>query len=502
MEYHIVVPKNVFLKLRFVLGQLESNINHSRLDKTYYEYQELENINLELPDEITIVDQIENRLKTLNDNSKEAALELILLNSYSKNERVVISNCDLNDFQRVELLRTILAILPDKDSVEYSICLGAFLKSDTSLFDATFIYDDVPPASLSGNIIDYRTLTTDKDRLQNGFGTLILDMVSFLGIKKTAEFMRQTTHKLDGTVNNEIDKLRFLYTEIILEAKLDQGTGTIEELQEYIRKKGVIGITRYKNNIRKLFGENRQLFIRLLKNFPAEILNNGFRENFWGTLDQLNLEDFITIANKAELRGTLSRNEINILSNWLIQKYRIEVFSIADRLESANSISSSEKRELDKRIFQDVFDATLFMHEIVKNLETDQLLDPNNFLSDQAKEHVLFQSYEYLYKNTALPHEFIVTNTKFIIDHIEWFQQLVLLTIKHNHYGFFTSELMGLIYRYYWLNNQSKWDDFLVRWNDSPQNRIDLNVWTIILFLNEKYERKKQEKILLGVILN
>ncbi len=487
MEHHAVIPKALFYRLRFNIPQIISSIDIPQLNIVYFSnHQELGNIVVELPSDDQISGRLRESLNLLSTKKKDALLLLEILNNFSiTRECLTVVNCNMNTAERLNLLLNALILLPDKDAVEFRFCTSSYIKAKPTLFNVMILESDVKVST--SRQVDFLRLVWKENNIPNGYGTLLLNMISDLGVELTARLMSLSTHQLsDKLPNNGFEKLKSLYFEISAQQRLDDGIGwSLEDLLGYMKKNRDQGAKKYRRHIEDLFQNNISAFTTLLKEFPKEIIENGFREFAFHVLANLSLRDLKIVFINASLAGSLSSKELFLLSKWIGEKFSGNMHKHLDVLVASEVINLEEKDELIRLLLKNKFDADVFMSELDRFIQAENLPSINSYIHSKDIEAVFIaKAYSYLTNNVNIAPDELKENLQYIKTHVEWFHKLVILSLQHGKYDFLSDQLLGTIYQNYWSTHESAWKQ-IVFFGEKLNNPTQLLPLLSLIFLTD-----------------
>lgn len=494
MEHHIVIPKLMFYRLRFNMPPLLFSPRIPKLNKIYYSGQlKLDNIEVELASADQISHALTKSLNFLYSKSKDALLMLEILNNFSiTGDCLTVVNCEMDVSRRLNLFLTILMLLPDKDAADFKFCTASYIKAKPSLFNVIMLEPDLPVSSLKQ--VDASRLVEKDNNISNGYGTLLLKMINNVGIEDTIKLMCLSTHRLaDNPHSNGIEELKSLYAENLTQKRLNEGVGwTLEDLHGYIKKNRDRGVQRYASNIESLLHENMDGFLKLLKDFPVEILQNGFRKYILIALNRLSLNEIDFIFVNGGLAGTLSQEELQALSKLLSEKLSGNIINNRlDALVASGAIVNKEKEEIIHFLLKNKFDPDIFMIEVDKFSEAEQLpsyaiyINPKDIDTD-----FIAKTYSCLSNDAEIPVLEFVKNLQYVKAHIDWFHKFVVLALRHGKYGFLSHKLLGVLYKEYWRNHAIQWKEVLTIWKKEKNLNQSLPLLSLIYLVENSVEKE------------
>lgn len=464
MEHYIIIPASIFLNLRFDIVQLTEAQEKPKLDEVYSSGgQVLDPIRVSIPS----VDQVEaflkNSLNKLLLPLKDHSLLIVeILNKYvGKKTSLTVVNCNIPYMQKVFLFQDILTLIPNKDAINFTFCTDAYIKTNSSLFSVMMV--DASQRTTSAQI-DFTILDGYSDENFDQYGDLIIKILSDLGVDETARLMLLTTHNLSTDSSKDaVEELRTLYEDILAETRLDfEKDWSFDDLYRVIKKKRDYGVKKYNKQIAYLYENNMQDFKILLRDFAKEIIRNGFREKAFFTLDSMTLPDLMLILLKADLRGGLSKPELNALSKWLLENYRENMSSILSDFVKANVLSLDEKNYLVKSILKENFDLNIFIETIASLDKSVDLLSPQEYLNTKdIRENFFAAAYNSLYINSGILDTNIDENLQYIKVYAKWCHMLSVIALEHYKYNFLSSHFLEIIYQCQWKADKKSWQEIL-----------------------------------------
>jgi hypothetical protein len=494
MEHHTVIPKGVFNQLRFNLLQTLSSNANPQLDKIYFsDHQNLDNIIVELPSDDQISDSLRESLKSLDSKYEEAPLTLEILNNYSaQRDRLAIVNCTFSVEQRLRLFQNILILLPDKDASEFSFCTASYVKAKPLSFNVMILEPEVPVLSTMRQV-DASRLSEKNDNSLDGYGSLLVKMINELGVDLTIRLMRFSTHRLmDNPQSAGVDDLKSLYFELLAQKRLDEGMNwSLNDLHNYIKKHRDQGVQKYHRYIDGLFHNNTEGFLTLLRTFPNELVQNGFREHLFAVLGKLSSHDTKFIFINSGLAGSLNQKELQSLSNWISEKFSGNIHRQLDVLVEADAISLKEKDDLVQLLLRNKFDPEIFMIEAEKFVNLEHI--PPSVLYIDTKDieaDFIAKAYNCLTNNVSLTLTELTENSQYFRIHPEWFHKFVILALRHSKYDFLSDPILGMVYRNYWIRHGFEWEQILVFWRNSESPNRSLPLLSLAFLLNGFTEKE------------